>query len=225
MDPRGEHSSPSKREFQQVDHLFESLLPFRILAHATLAIVYVPTVVAYITIEHTPRTLISLLTFAILGILGLMCVPILLACTPFTDKQLDIRDYLAFRRNINTVLTVLFTVVDVLLVLVLPLCLWDISIQGFKFATDFDNWDKGIDSVDTEFGILTLIPVILSLLYLTILSSVALHHKKSGFQSLLYTPAAVAGESHREGMEKHCSHFLFHHSYFRKHEYVVWCIL
>lgn len=53
--------------------LYESLLPFRILAHATLALFFLPLVVAYITINFSPIDLTSLMAFVIFGILGFMC--------------------------------------------------------------------------------------------------------------------------------------------------------
>lgn len=110
---------------------------------------------------------------------------------------------------------------DALLVLVLPLCMWDVSIYGFAFATNFYDYDEYDDTIDTEYGIITLMPTIMSLLYVLIVGVVTIYHKKRGIQCLLYSPEDSVNLTHREGMVKHSSYFLFHHSYFRKHSCVL----
>ena len=205
----------------QKQDLLESLLPFRILAHATLALIWLPMVVAYITLEYEEGSLLgplSLVAYAIFGVVGIMYVPSL-----YSDIKLTVienRDYIAMTRKVNNVL---FIVVDTVLILALPLCMWDIAIEGFYFATDFDHLDKYDDTLEVEYGILTLMPVILSLIYITALGGVAACHKRWGIQSLSYASRTEADESalsHKEAMVKHCSYFLDHHSYFRKHSCV-----
>ncbi|KAF7983506.1 hypothetical protein HWV62_21836 [Athelia sp. TMB] len=187
----------------QTQDLFESLLPFRILAHATLALIWLPMVVAYITLEYEegyPLGCLALIAYVIFGVVGVM-------------------DYIAMTRKVNNVL---FVVVDSVLILVLPVCMWDIAIQGFYFATDFQHYDEYDDTIDVEYGILTLIPAILSLIYIAALGGVAAYHKRRGIQSLSYASRAEADDpalSHKEAMSQHCSYFLHHHSYFRKHSF------
>lgn len=172
-------------------------------------------VVAYMSIDYTPQSCISLLAFGILGVLGLMCVAIRLACTPFTNKQMEIRDYLVLKVNIShSFNTISLALIDAVLVLALPFCLWKIAIFGFQFAKHFGYWDEGNYALDVEYGILTLIPGILSIIYLIIFVAVAICHKIWGIKSLrVYTSDKIA-------RRQHCSDFLFNHSCFRKHSYV-----
>lgn len=141
----------------------------------------------------------------------------MLACTALANDHFSIRDFLTLSRKIKPIL---FSMMDTLLVLVLPLCMWYISIVGFVFATDLDGYDD-YDDIYTEYGIIMLMPTIISLLYVLIVGVVTIYHKKRGIHCLLYKPEDSANLSHREGMVKHSSYFLFHHSYFRKHSCVM----
>ncbi|KAF7983512.1 hypothetical protein HWV62_21848 [Athelia sp. TMB] len=194
---------------RQKEHLFESLLPFRVLAHATLALVWQPLIVAYITFEYEDINdwkwcLLCLISYGIFGGVGYM-------------------DYFAITHKINKVFNV---VADIALILVLPLSMWDISFAGLFFATNFEDWRSGDNTYDTEFGILTLLPFMLSLLYVIILGWVAAYHKILGIGALFYPGpekdsdrGSPPEDPDTKAKRKHCLYFLDHHSYFRKHSF------
>lgn len=127
----------------------------------------------------------------------------------------------------------LFAIVDVILILVLPICTYDGDIDGFKFVSDYKGYDKGNRLSDVVYGIFVILPIILSLLYAIILGAIAVVHRETGIKCLHYDPANVNEASQtailvgrrraaddRHKLAKHCSGFLFSHSYFRKHSCV-----
>ncbi|KAF7986274.1 hypothetical protein HWV62_35198 [Athelia sp. TMB] len=199
----------------QSDNLFESLLPLRILAHATLALIYLPMVVAYVIFEWPPGHLsasYSLLAFVILGILALM-------------------DTIVIYQKVNGII---FSIIDGMLVMGLPVCLWRIAISGFDFLTDFNHYDRGDNALDVELGILTLTPSIISVVYFVIMTVLAIIHMTKGIPSLLFDPknppklksscccvlfSGRREEGDRNELVMHCKHYIFRHSYFRKHSF------
>ncbi|KAF7983503.1 hypothetical protein HWV62_21830 [Athelia sp. TMB] len=182
------------------------------LMHATLALIWLPLVAAYISVEYDPGSgymipLLSLVAWLILAIVGLM-------------------DYLAMTRTINRTL---FTIVDLILILALPLCTYDGDIDGLQFMTNYQGYDKGDYLSDVVYGIFAIMPIILSASYVIILGVLAVIHRETGIQCLHYAPANVNEASRPlvgrrkvadDGqLAKHCSDFLFNHSYFRKHSF------
>ncbi|KAF7983504.1 hypothetical protein HWV62_21832 [Athelia sp. TMB] len=173
------------------------------LMHATLALIWLPLVAAYISVEYIPGSgymipFLSLVAWIILAIVGLM-------------------DYVAMTRTINRTL---FTMVDVILILALPICTYDGDIDGFKFVSDYKGYDKGNRLSDVVYGIFVILPIVLSLLYAIILGAIAVVHRETGIKCLHYDPANVNEASQtailvgrrraaddRHKLAKHCSGF------------------
>lgn len=126
-------------------------------------------------------------------------------------------------RDVNSLA---FTILDALLVFLLPFCLLNVALKALDFLFNMDSYQGALH---VEYGVLTLAPAILSVFYILFVSFVAIVIKSGGFETLAFHPADevtarpfFVGQPRLKSttLSKHCEDFLFHHTYFRKHSYV-----
>lgn len=92
------------------------------------------------------------------------------------------RDYLTAFRHVNSFA---FTILDAILVFLLPFCLLDVAVWAVDFLFHMDDYH---DAIKVEYGLLTLVPIIISIFYALFVPIIAIILKNGGLKPLTYCP-------------------------------------